>query len=264
VTSDADHNLVGYLGRAHPLVRRALDRVRNLSFGGTAAGGQDPRASAARADVPEPTLLYTFLGRVSSQAGRELERALAVKVTSSGETEVFDTADQWASLADPSKAIRTTDLWEDHFQDWGHDARTGAEQAALAGFKPLAEAFTAERSKSLGGERQSQREWLRKRTDEITGTRQKAEVQREFFDRSENASGQGPPSYDWIAIADPAKRLAAFASDSHQAPSKRSEADGVLRIYRQRAEILDRLAALGEPEAILLGVLMLIPSASED
>ena len=54
VISDSDKNSVGYLGRAHPLVRRALDRVRNLSFGGMASSGQDPRASAATADVPEP------------------------------------------------------------------------------------------------------------------------------------------------------------------------------------------------------------------
>ena len=37
---------VGYLGRAHPLVRRALDRVRHLSFGGAAE--RLPRGGAAR------------------------------------------------------------------------------------------------------------------------------------------------------------------------------------------------------------------------
>jgi len=260
VTSDDAKNPIGYLGRAHPLVRRALDRVRNLSFGGTATEGQDPRASAAVADVPEPMLLYTFLGRVSSRAGRELERVLAVKVMSSGATEVYDTAQQWAALADPAKAIRTTDLWENHFQDWGDNARTAAEQAALTGFKPIAEAFIQERTQSLEGERQSQQQWLQKRVDEITGTPQRAEVQRELFDQPESTSGQGPPSYAWLSITDPAQRLAAFASDSHQPLSKRSEADGVLRIYRQRTTFLDSLSSLGEPEVILLGVLMLLPA----
>jgi superfamily II DNA or RNA helicase len=259
VTSDADKNPVGYLGRAHPLVRRALDRVRNLSFGGMAKEGQDPRASAAKADVPEPTLLYTFLGRVSSQAGRELERALAVKVTASGATEVYDTAEYWAALADPAKAIRTTELWENHFKDWGDYVRSAAEEAALAGFKPLAKAFVAERTKSLDAERQSQQQWLQKRSDEITGSQRTTEVQRELFNASSGSAAEGPPSYAWLAINDPAERLAAFASDSHQAPSKRSEVDGVLRIYRQRIGILDNLAALGKPEIIPLGVLMLIP-----
>ncbi|MBI3800827.1 MAG: hypothetical protein HY268_28100 [Deltaproteobacteria bacterium] len=39
VTSDARERPVGFLGRAPPLVRRALDRVRNLSFGGSARAG---------------------------------------------------------------------------------------------------------------------------------------------------------------------------------------------------------------------------------
>ena len=80
LTKDADGNEIGYLGRAHPLVRRALDRVRNLSFGGGGSSGQDSRASAVRADVPAPALLCTFLGRVSSRHGREFERVLAVRV----------------------------------------------------------------------------------------------------------------------------------------------------------------------------------------
>jgi hypothetical protein len=209
--------------------------------------------------VPEPTLLYTFLGRVSSRAGRELERALAVKVTFSGDTEVYDTADQWAPLADPDKAIRTTDLWDNHFKEWGDSARQRAEKAALAGFRPIATTYTQERTKSLTAERQSQQEWLRKRVEEITGTVRSADVQRELFDDAGGDSGGGPPPSAWVAITDPAERLAAFASDSHQPPSKRSEADGVLRIYRQRTGILDNLSALGEPEIVQLGVLMLIP-----
>jgi ERCC4-related helicase len=262
VITDSNKNPVGYLGRAHPLVRRALERVRNLSFGGMAKQGQDPRASAARADVPEPTLLYTFLGRASSRAGRELERAVAVKVTSSGDTEVYDTADQWAPLADPDKAIRTTDLWDNYFKEWGDGARHRAEKAALAGFRPIAKTYVQERTKSLAAEQQSQQEWLGKRADEITGTARPAEVQRELFDEDGDTSGNGPPPSAWMSITDPAERLAAFASDSHQPPSKRSEADGVLRISKQRTGILDSLSALGEPEIIQLGVLMLLPDES--
>ena len=92
---------------------------------------------------------------------------MAVKVTSSGDTEVYDTADQWAPLADPNKAIRTTDLWENNFKEWCDDVRGAAEQAALAGFRPLAETFVAERMKSLDAERQSQQQWLKKRTEEM-------------------------------------------------------------------------------------------------
>ncbi|NLE36763.1 MAG: DEAD/DEAH box helicase [Pirellulaceae bacterium] len=259
VTSDGESRPVGYLGRAHPLVRRALDRVRNLSFGGMAAQGQDPRASAVRADVPEPTLLFTFLGRVASRAGRELERVLAVQATASDQTRVFVTADGWLPLAEPNKALRTTDLWDKHFKNWGDRGRANAEKAATDGFRPIAETFIAEKSRNLEAERISQRQWLQNRADEITGPGVAADVQTGLFDKPSGSPG-GRTVADWQTLADPAERLAAFASDGRQTPSKRSEADGVLRIYQKRIDMLDSLAALAEPEIIPLGVLMLIPS----
>ena len=257
VNADEEENPVGFLGRAHPLVRRALDRVRNLSFGGMAASNQDPRASAAKADVPAPCLLYTYLGCVSSRGGRELERALAVKVSASGKPEVYLTADQWSDLADPAKAIRTTDLLKKHFESWAKVAGDRAAKAALASFQPLAKAFADERTATLQQEQQGQQEWLRKRSQEITGTGVATTVQLGLFDAPKGPDGARPAA--WQTLADPAERLAAFASDGNQTPSKRSEADGVLRIYRQRMAILENLLAVAEPEVLPLGVLMLMP-----
>jgi superfamily II DNA or RNA helicase len=110
VSSDENENSVGFLGRAHPLVRRAIDRVRVFSFGANARRGQDQRVSAVKAKVPQPQLLCTFLGRVNSRAGRELEKVLAVKVTKQGDCEFCDSPDDWSPLTDPASAIRTTDL----------------------------------------------------------------------------------------------------------------------------------------------------------
>ena len=123
VTTDDEENPIGYLGRAHPLVRRALDCVRNLSFGGTAAQGQDPRASAVSADVPEPRLLYTFLGRISSRGGRELERVLAVQVGPSGRTAVYDSPEQWSHLADPERGPPYNRPLEEPFCFLGRNGR---------------------------------------------------------------------------------------------------------------------------------------------
>jgi hypothetical protein len=222
-----------------------------------AASNQDPRASAAKADVPAPCLLYTYLGRVSSRGGRELERALAVKVSTSGKPEVYLTADQWSQLADPAKAIRTTDLWKKHFESWAKTAGDRATKAALASFQPVAKAFVDERTASLKQEQQGQQEWLRKRSQEITGTGVATAVQLGLFDAAKGPDGKRPAA--WQTLDDPAERLAAFASDGNQTPSKRSEADGVLRIYRQRMAILENLLAVAEPEVIPLGVLMLMP-----
>lgn len=63
-----------------------------------------------------------------------------------------------------------------------------------------------------------------------------------------------PPRNSW--------KLAAFGSDSSQPPAKRSEADGVLRIYEKRKRLLEALLDLGNPEIVPLGVLMLIPEVN--
>lgn len=256
ITSDAAGNSVGFLGRAHPLVRRALDRVRNLSFGGMASSGQDPRASVVRADVATPTLLCTFLGRVTSRAGRELERVLAVKVAQKGEPVRYTSADEWSHLLDLNKAIRTADVWKNHFEKWGDPAGEMALQAARASFAPIAEQFVKERRKVLEAELSRQMDWLQQRAKEITETREET-PQRGLFDDSAGTPSPVRPS--WQTIADPAERLAAFASDREQPPALRSEADGVLRIFQQRLAVLEGLLDLGEPKIILLGVLMLMP-----
>jgi hypothetical protein len=59
------------------------------------------------ADIAQPMLLYTFLGRVSSQAGREFERVLAVEITVDGEPRFYHKTENWLLLADPARAIRT-------------------------------------------------------------------------------------------------------------------------------------------------------------
>ena len=163
LTKDTQGNDVGYLGRAHPLVRRAIDRVRNLSFGGGASSGQDARASAVSADVPSPELLCTFLGRVSSRQGREFECVLAVRVASDAAAILLNSASDWAPLTDPKRAIRTGGLWETHFQEWGEKAQADAKQAATDGFLPIADAFLKERKSSLEKERAAQNEWLARR-----------------------------------------------------------------------------------------------------
>jgi hypothetical protein len=84
--------------------------------------------------------------------------------------------------------------------------------------------------------------------------------QRELFDPAASSELAAEPSLPvWTTLADPAERLAAFGTDASQPPARRSEADGVLRIYRQRQEALEARLTLGAPEIVPLGVLMLVP-----
>jgi hypothetical protein len=257
-TSDEHENSVGYLGRAHPLVRRAIGRVRALSFGARALHGQDQRVSAARANVPKPQLLFTFLGRVNSLAGRELEKVLAVRVTEKGECDFYDSADGWSSLADPAAGIRTTDLWKTHFASWGATAWEQAFAAARSGFGPAAKQFIENRRKALQRELTNQQDWLNLRAEEVTGaSAAPALTQGSLFDAVEGTPVATTPA--WQTITDPQQRLAAFHSDREQPVGARVEAEGVLRIYEQRVGFLNRLLDLREPEIVPLGVLMLIP-----
>ena len=256
VFRDADDNPVGFLGRAHPLVRRALDRVRNISFGGQAERGQDRRVSAANAPVGEPQLLFTFLGRVSSRAGREFERVLAVRMKQAGCVARYCSADEWAPLRDPEKAIPTRDLWQRHFAAWGDAAGDPAKAAALEAFQPIAKELIAERAKALNAEKRRQEEWLAQRcSDLVDEARKQPREAPTLFDQTPIR----PPSQDWLTLSDPRKRLAALGSDRSVHPKLRGEAETVLRIDKERMERLDACLALGQPEILPLGLLMLVP-----
>lgn len=256
---DESDRSVGYIGRAHPLVRRALDRVRHLSFGGAAAASLDPRVSAVESDVSEATLLFTFLGRMSSQSGRELERVLAVTVSAAGAPALHETPEQWASLADPARAIRTADVWSRHFADWWVSAAGGARQCAESGFAPAAAAFAREWRRVIQDERDRQLEWLRERADEIIGTAAVVPAQAGLFDAPSPATSASEARPPWAAATEPGERLARFAGDRTQSPARRGEAESVLRIHRQRLAALDARFALGKPELLPLGALMLVP-----
>ncbi|GAB4211453.1 MAG: helicase-related protein [Roseiflexaceae bacterium] len=267
-TRDHAGRTVGYLGRAHPLVRRTLDRVRHLALGGAAQSGQDLRVSAARAAVPEPTLLWTFVGRIHSAAGRVLEQVLAVELRRAGDglTAVWHpTPERWQALAEAAQPIRTTGIFAQHFQPWFARAQQYAQELARRMFcdGPDTATLIAAQQRTLDEERARLDEWLRQRAREISGVAVDSPdraVQMSLFDGSPQSAQQAVAQPGWAAQADPAARLAGFALDGGQAARARSEADGVLRIYRQRRADLDARAQLRPPELVALGVLMLLPS----
>lgn len=254
IMTDAEGHSVGYIGRAHPLVRRALDRVRNLSFGGDASKGQDQRASVVKADVSEPHILYTFLGRISSRIGREYERVLSVLVSESQVPEFMPTPDAWMKFTDHSKAIRTTGVWEKHFKGWAEGLESDAKQHTLHGFQPIATEFTQQRQQDLAIDRENIVSWLKRRAEEITGTSAEAVVQTDVFEVS-----SGGTISTWKHLDDPLERLSAFHSDRNQTPSMRSEADGAVRLYKQRMKDLEDRSQFSDPEIIPLGMLMIVP-----
>jgi superfamily II DNA or RNA helicase len=256
ISEDEQKRAVGFLGRAHPLVRTALDRVRNLSYGTPENRGQDQRVSAVKGQVDNPAVLFTFLGRVTGRAGRMYEQVVAVLVGSDGTREFFPTSESWLHLAEMSNAIRTTGIWENYYSSWVPGVIATSNDIALSGFKPIGDEYIKQQTSLLQKERETLDEWLHKRSEEITGAEIVTAVQVDVFD-----SAAPVPQTDWQTIVNPADRLAAFHKDKSRPNAKRSEADGVLRLYEKRSRHLDSLLAMHEPEVVALGLLFIIPEA---
>jgi ERCC4-related helicase len=251
-THDAEGRKLGFLGRAHPIVARALDRVRNIRFGSNQIE-LDRRVGAAAWDGSEPALLRTYLGRVQSGAGREFERVLAVVHLRDGTKQPMLEPNEWLSWAEPKRGAASASAWEAHFSTWARANDPEPCHVAILAFSegPAAEFFTTHES-TIAAERDELTRWLRTRTEALCGARTKQEA---LFGPRDSVL----PA--WQTLADEAERLAAYATDPTVPPRSRSEAQGVLDLFRRRRDELDRRAALAPPEAVPLGLLMLLPQS---
>lgn len=243
---------VGFLGRAHPLTRRAIERVRHLSFGSDGTFVQDVRVSAVCARVDRPELLLTFLGRVMSKGGREFERVLAVRVSKGGSPEFLESPDAWLPVAKASRPIDTAGAWAKWFSSWGGKAKTFGGDTATNGFSPIAEQFVDEHRARVTADRKSIEEWLRVRAKELTGRDVVKDAQLGLFQPGDKTSA---------SLGGPEEQIAAIAADTNNPGALRSEADGVIRLYKQRLADLELRQALSAPEIVSLGILMIVPEA---
>ena len=259
VTRTKEDKPVAFLGRAHPLVRRALDRARHFSYGGNENRGLDIRVSAIEADVSAPQLLLTFLGKVTSVAGREYERVVAVQATGANKFKFFGDAAEWFEATREGKAISTSKLWEKHFADgWGEAMKMAGDYAG-AQFTPHADHFMSTRRVVLEKEQADLEKWLIQRSEDITGEEAILAEQQEFVYEGKPAPVAKP---SWISLADPRERLTSYVADGSRPPRRRSEADGVIRLYELRASDLKARLAMNKPEVVPLGMLMLIPQSN--
>lgn len=247
---DAEKRPVAYLGRAHPIVRRGLDRVRNLQFG-MGSSYVDRRVSVALTDEAQPAILFTFLGRVQSAAGREFERVIAVFTPREGDPRVFTEPGEWLPLTAPERAVPTGGQWKRHFEAWGLSRGSEAQVAAQAAFSVVATTFLAQHRSDLGEERRSLLQWLGTRTTEICGP---------LVPRSGDLFEQGPKTMPrWMSVSSDAERLAAFATDPATPRRSNNEANGVLELFRRRSELLERHETAETVKVTPLGMLLLVP-----
>jgi hypothetical protein len=246
---DKEERAVGFLGRAHPVVRRALDRVRNIPAG-DGATAMDRRVTAVSGD--EPALLYTFLCTVRSEAGREFERVVGVSLKPDGEPVPMTSPDAWTPLATRERAVATSGVWEKYFASWAGVREEQARAAAKRAFDDLAEQFMATQRAELATERQEIERWVAGRADEICGQRQK---QLEL--------GTDVSTANWRTAIAASERLAGYSADSTEPPPRRQEAASVLALLRTRLGMLDRREHSVTMPPTTLGLLMVVPGAPQ-
>lgn len=251
LTEDEDGNKVAFLGRSHPLVKMALDRVRNVTFGNTAS--QDIRASAVTSDDSEPALLLSCLCSINTKKHKLFEKVIGIKIDKSGVTKKYLSPEEWIKFANPNKAIRTTEIWNKHFKPWGDKAKEKAQSVAKESFNPMAKRYIAEKKEEFEDDKARVNEWFEMRVKDITGIIGES-IQYELFEPQDK---QVIPS--WAKIKNPIERISAFATDKKNLRSKCSEAETLLRLYKKRIEEIDNLSSIENISVRPLGLLMLVP-----
>jgi len=246
-TRDDDGRPLGYIGRAHPIVRKALDRVRHIQLGADDVH-VDRRVAVVGYHHPTPAVIFTFLGRVQSGAGRAYERVLAVQHPRGGAPHRLDALDDWLGVAVPDRALPPRGVWSAHFAAWAPDAARAAEATARAHFADLVAAWQPQHLGRVDEEAAALRAWMVARADELCGP---AERQPGLFAPAAGAS--------WRTLTDPVERLAAFAVDSTVPAARRGDARTALALHARRREALDQRARLEAPAVTPLGMLLCVP-----
>ena len=254
VMLDDSKRPVSYLGRAHPLVRHAIDRVRHTSLGEN-SGGIDARASAVKAKVAKPALICTFLARVDSAAGREFERVVAVRLSASDKPSYSDSPQSWLELAQLKDAIPAKDVWEKHFAAWAQGQLDTARQVAHDSFAAVGAQFIEEASAGVAREKADLENWLSERANELIPTVQPHKS--DLF----SAPAQATPR---PALTTPTERLEAIRTDQSQPSKLRSQIGAVLKLYDDRMQRLELRGRLSAPEVTPLGLLMVVPEGKHD
>jgi hypothetical protein len=246
---DSEGREVGFIGRAHPIVRRALDRVRHIQLG---SSGQilDRRVAVVSGDGASAAILYTYLGRLQSGAGRELERVLAVRVAKGQPPKLVADYKEWDLAATAERAIPTAGVWDAYFRDWAKVSNPEALATATQAFLELATKYSKEHESNSATERMALSEWFRTREREICGAR---DAQVWLFDDNLIAAPR------WKSLPD-GERLAAFAVDGTKSAKERSEAQTVISLQKKRAAELDGRARLEAPTMSPLGMLLITPT----
>ncbi len=244
---DAQGRSLGVLGRAHPLVRRAVAQAQGLADETT-----DCRVATARADTEGAAVLLTYNIELRSAARVELQRAIAVLLPECGEVVELEKYEHWLSYAEPARALALAGAWQQLFAHWVPRRECEARSVARAAMQREADRCTSRLHQRTMSEEVELQEWLRRRAEDICGTYEP--VTRDLFDAA-------PRGANWRLMAAPLDRLAGFAGDANNPPVRRQEAHRVVELFRRRSADLAAYVDLATPMLHPIGMLMLVPAS---
>jgi superfamily II DNA or RNA helicase len=255
ITHDRDHlrnaqaDSLAFLGRAHPLVRRAIGRVHQTEIA-DASGTHDTRVSAAQAACASPMVLLTFSIEIASEYQIEHQQVIAVLLPKNAAPTLIDAPAEWLRYAAPDRAITPDRVWQDHFAAWVPMRSPHAERLAHNIMQRIADHVVQARRAAADRDTQNLERWLKLRADDICGVWQS---------RTADLFGAAPDGPVWKLLSQPLDRLAAYAAGADNPPPKRREANSAVSVFRDRIKEQTHRLALSVPRLRTIGMLMLMP-----
>ncbi len=238
---DTKGHSLAYLGRAHPVVRRACASAQRGY-----QHGVDPRVSVAGAVTDTPAVLLTYAAELRSKLRCEFRWVFAVLLPASGPAVELARPEEWLHWPEP----RAEAGWRDNCAQWLLERLPVAEAAANAAMRREAERLAAAHQRIYERETEQLQAWLRWRAEDMCG---------KFVPRTADLFGDAPSGPDWQQHAAPLDRLAGVAADPNRSAALRREAVGVVALYQRHDEDLAAYGCLSPPVLSPLGMLMLVP-----
>ena len=223
---------IGFLGRAHPLVLRAIRHGCRVP--GTAAVSQTDQLG----------LLFTFELEFTA-AHRTTFREIVAIVARPNRPPVE--CKNWLAFGDQDHACAQEAVWNRLFSPWAASAQEAADQVIGELASQRHAQFVADQQAAAQQETTRLQHWLRVKADQLCGT---------FVAPTGDLFGEPAAGPIWRRQQDPLTRLLSFAIERDVSVSKRREANDVLATFRamQAAN-----PASGMIASRPIGMLMLVP-----
>jgi hypothetical protein len=243
---DVQGRSLAFLGRAHPVVRRAISHAQRADD-----ATEDRRVSVAHADANEgPAILLTFSAELRSVTRIEFRWIIAVHLPMRGKAAEIGKPEHWMRFAASDREASSGDVWHKLFASWVAKRRPKAEAVAAIAMQREASRLAAGHDRVMEQEVERLESWLCRRADDICGP---------FVPQTGDLFGAVNRRPDWQSLSAPLDRLAAFAADADNAPALRREAHTALELFQRRSIENTGHATLFPPELQPIGMLMLTP-----